>query len=403
MKILYIAFACNPYIGSEAQCGWSWPANMRKYAEVSVVTRKENQTDIERYMNEKDIHNIKVFYHDIPDCINLYYKYGKMYMAYYLLWQKTLYKFVKKLHDKYHFDYIHHVTLGDFRSISSVWKLDSKFIFGPVGGAQLTPEALKVYAKTDYKTERKRSLINSIVTVMPNYKNALNHTYLVLAANLETKETIKKRMKNPERCILLTENGVNQTQIRDLSEKTENKRIVLLWSGRMVNRKGISFLIDVLAKVKTDKDFVLKLVGDGPEKEKWEVQSRKLKLEDKIEFVGKVPYTEMQRLYSNSDIFVFPSLRETTGTVLFEAMVNGLPVVTFNQNGAALLINDECGIKVNVDQPIEDIKMEFANKLKLLIEDFGLRKKMGRAAHKRIVNNYTWSEKCKKFYDELLG
>ena len=209
-------------------------------------------------------------------------------------------------------------------------------------------------------------------------------------------------MKNPERCILLTENGVNQTQIRDLSEKTENKKIVLLWSGRMVNRKGISFLIDVLAKVKTDKDFVLKLVGDGPEKEKWEVQSRKLNLEDKIEFVGKVSYAEMQRLYLNSDIFVFPSLRETTGTVLFEAMVNGLPVVTFNQNGAALLINDECGIKVNVNQPIEDIKMEFANKLKLLIEDFGLRKTMGRAAHKRIVNNYTWSEKCKKFYDESL-
>ena len=72
MKILYIAFACNPYIGSEAQCGWSWPANMRKYADVSVVTRRENRTDIERYMNEKDIHNIKVFYHDVPDCINPY-------------------------------------------------------------------------------------------------------------------------------------------------------------------------------------------------------------------------------------------------------------------------------------------------------------------------------------------
>ena len=45
MNILYLAFACNPYTGSEAQCGWSWVVGMRKYAQVSVVTRKENEQE----------------------------------------------------------------------------------------------------------------------------------------------------------------------------------------------------------------------------------------------------------------------------------------------------------------------------------------------------------------------
>ena len=52
MKILYIAFACNPYVGSEAFCGWSWPLAMRKYCEVYVVTRKENKAGIEKYLDE---------------------------------------------------------------------------------------------------------------------------------------------------------------------------------------------------------------------------------------------------------------------------------------------------------------------------------------------------------------
>ena len=77
MKILYLAFACNPFAGSEAQCGWAWPMVMRKYAEVAVLTRKENRSDIERFLEEKAIKNIKVFYHDIPEWMNFYYKKGK--------------------------------------------------------------------------------------------------------------------------------------------------------------------------------------------------------------------------------------------------------------------------------------------------------------------------------------
>ena len=67
MKILYLAFACNPFVGSEAQCGWSWPMAMREYAAVSVLTRKENKKDIEKFLSQKKIKNINVFYCDIPD------------------------------------------------------------------------------------------------------------------------------------------------------------------------------------------------------------------------------------------------------------------------------------------------------------------------------------------------
>lgn len=402
MKILYIAFACNPYVGSEAFCGWSWPLAMRKYCEVYVVTRRENKNGIEKYLGEHKINDIKFFYYDIPDAINIYYKSGKMYMPYSVLWQNTSFGFIKKLHEKYNFDYIHQVTLGDFRLINPAWKLNCKFIFGPVGGAQLTPKSLKSYIGDDNKSEKRREWINKMIKAWPLYRKALNQAHLIFAANPETQAYLQECVDEPEKCRLLTENGVNADQIHGIPEKKEHDKVMLLWSGRMIKRKGLDFLIDVIKQVDTNRPFVLKLVGDGPEKEKLVAKVKKLGLESKVEFVGQVPYTEMQWLYQTSDIFVFPSLRETTGTVLFEAMANGLPIVTFDQNGAALLVDDSCGFRINVKQNISNIKHDFTMALKKLIDDPIKSKKMGFNAYRCVNNTYTWGKKCEKVYDKYL-
>lgn len=405
MRILYIAFACNPYVGSEAFCGWSWPLAMREHCEVYVVTRKENRVGIEKYLTEHKISDINFFYYDIPDAINMYYKSGKMYMPYSILWQKTSLRFIKKLHSTYHFDYIHQVTLGDFRIINPAWKLNSKFIFGPVGGAQLTPESLKSYIGND-KDEIKRERVNKIIKLFPSYRKALNQTDLILAANPETQDYLQQCIDKPEKCRLLTENGMNVEKSNETlkSVNCDDDKVVLLWSGRMIKRKGLSFLLDVLPLVQTQKPYILKLVGDGPEITNLKKQANVLGLNEKIKFVGKVSYEDMQLLYKSSDIFVFPSLRETTGTVLFEAMANNLPVVTFNQNGASLLVDNNCGVKVEITNDLVMIKQDFANALSRLIDNSDIRKSMGCYAKSRIIANYTWKQKCKQFYvDYLLG
>lgn len=402
MNILYIAFACNPFAGSEAQCGWSWPITMQKYANVSVVTRKENKRDIERYMAEHYMDDVNIYYYDIPEAINPYNKTGKLYMIYYLMWQATSFGFIKKLHDKFHYDYIHHVTLGDFRSISPAWRLDSKFIFGPVGGAQLTPKSLRPYTKSNQKQENRRERINKLVRFKPGYIKALNKAYLVLAANGETQSALQKYLVDSSKCKLVTENGVRQDQIRKVEKKYDKDEVVLLWSGRMINRKGLGFLLDTLQFVDTKTKYKLMLVGDGPEKTQLIKQVNINNLTEKVEFIGKVSYEEMQEIYQKSDVFVFPSLRETTGTVLFEAMVNALPVVTFNQNGAALLINDNCGIKVDITNDLDAVKHAFAMALCRIIDDSELRIDMGHCAQLHIVENYTWEKKCIRFRDDYL-
>lgn len=402
MKILYLAFACNPYAGSEAQCGWAWPMAMREFAEVYVLTRSENKDAVSKFLKENNITDIKVFYHDIPSFLNIYYKTGKLYHLYYLMWQKTAYKTIKKLSKEYNFDYIHHVTLGDFRSVGKAWKLKTKFIFGPVGGAQVTPKVFENYVKNDIKTERKRVLINKIATAFPSYKKALAKSYLVLSANKETQDYLKKKVADKSKCILLTENGVQSFQLNGIPERDSNDTVTLLWSGRMVNKKGLALLLDILQGVDTTCPYRLMLVGDGPEMPALKEQAKRLGIFDRVIFRGKVPYNEMQNIYNESDIFVFPSLRETTGTVLFEAMAKGLPVITFNQNGADMLVDESCGRKVDINQSIDELKKEFAGYIKTLIENKDLRISLGRNAYERMESRYMWRNKCESFYKQYL-
>lgn len=400
MKILYIAFACDPCAGSEAQVGWSWASAMRRNADVYVLTRNENKASLERYMHENKIDNIHIFYHDIPSWMNIYYKTGNMYHLFYLIWQKTLKSVIKDLNKIYKFDYVHHVSLGDFRSISGAWKLPTQFIFGPVGGAQLTPKVFHPYIG-NIKSEIIRKWINYLTGLNPFYRRALNGCSYVFAANRETHDFLEKRMKNKGKCLLLTENGVQSTNFRQAEKKDRNDPVVVLWAGRMVKRKGLSFLMDVLKEVETKTPFVVKLVGDGPDINTIKSRVLQLGIENRVEFVGRLPYDEMKTLYYKSDIFVFPSFRETTGTVLFEAMSAAVPIVTFNQNGADLLIDESCGIKVNIEQSLNNIINEFASSLKKLIDDPILRFEMGSAALKK-VQGYVWEEKCDMFYNTYL-
>lgn len=400
MNILYLAFACNPYTGSEAQCGWSWVIGMRKFAQVSVVTRTENRENIQRYLQEKQITDLKVYYCDIPDALNFYYKTHKAYHLYYLMWQQVAYRFVKNLHNKEHFDIVHHVTLGDFRFLGPYWKLGVKVVFGPVGGAQVTPEVFTPYVEKEKRSEKTREIINAIVARMPFYRSALNHADLVLAANKETQQFLQKYMNDPEKCELLTENGVQAEKLMGYVEKEQSEITTLLWSGRMVYRKGLSLLLDAIHLIPKEKQFQLILVGDGPERPALVKKAFALGLSDRVHFAGKVSYEAMQEFYRKADIFVFPSLRETTGTVLFEAMSNGLPIIAFNQNGAQLLIDELCGCRVRIDCSLPQILEEFAAAIVDMIDHPENRKLLGRNAYGKIVSQYVWERKCELFFEQ---
>lgn len=399
MNILYSAFACNPYKGSEAVCGWSWidaMNNVNKTDNIYVLTRYENKPYIDKYINENGKLNVEFLYCDVPQWMNLYEKFNKFYFVYYLLWQNFAYKYIKK-QKNITFDIIHHITLGDFRVIGKLWKIkNAKFIFGPVGGGQVTPKCFKKYVKKHKYSENIRVLINNIVKFNPFYIRALNHSYKIFCANQETAQFIKPVVKEKDKINILTENGV-LTKFLEQTKQNEDKKkkqtIKIMWAGRMIYRKGLKILLETLSQVQTNKDIKLYLFGSGPEEEELKIFSNNQGLKKCVVFKGNCEYKKMLEQYKDADLFVFPSIRETTGTVLFEAMANYLPIISFNQNGAKILVKENTGILIELNN-LEQVKEDFKNAIETLINNDDLRIKMGKLARKEIEENYTWEKKC---------
>lgn len=111
---------------------------------------------------------------------------------------------------------------------------------------------------------------------------------------------------------------------------------VLLYVGRIAQEKNIGQLIRAAAVAfAEDPRLVLWLVGDGPAREDYRRLSSDLGLGDRIRFFGFAPREEVGAYYAASDVFAFPSMTETQGLVVVEAMSYGLPAVVVKGGGAS--------------------------------------------------------------------
>ena len=66
MNILYIAYSCSPYNGSEDKIGWHVPVESAKTNHVWVITKEEQRPAIEHYLSKHRLENIQFLYVDIP-------------------------------------------------------------------------------------------------------------------------------------------------------------------------------------------------------------------------------------------------------------------------------------------------------------------------------------------------
>ncbi|HET9393149.1 MAG TPA: glycosyltransferase [Candidatus Rubrimentiphilum sp.] len=100
---------------------------------------------------------------------------------------------------------------------------------------------------------------------------------------------------------------------------------LLLFVGRLGREKNVEVLLDALTLTKTSARLVI--AGDGPEREALETRANELNLGGRVRFLGEVGRDELPDLYASVDAFVFPSVTETQGLVLVEALAAGTAVI----------------------------------------------------------------------------
>lgn len=401
MNILLSSYSVNPYHGSEDGIGWNWAVMLSKHFpddKIYLLTKTCNEEDTRKGIEDYALKNIELVIIDPPYWLNWYREHNSAFHhMYYILWQHLAYRWAKK--SGIRFDIIHHVTMGDFRITGQMYKIKNAYkIFGPVGGGQSTPKALKGYEKSKL-FERIRELISISRAYSPSYKRHIRGFDRVYAINKETAGIISKALGR--KCDRLFELALaDEFKALDI-RRNDNKAQRIIFVGRLINKKGLMLLLDAVDNMDKALDFTLEIFGDGPLRSEMESYIKAHSLEKKINLHGAVKHTKISDAYQNGSIFVMPSLRETSGNVLIEAMAHGLPVVALDMSICSDLKEKDCGLFINTEQSKQEIINEFSSSLERLICDSALRATLGENGYNYVNNSLSWENKFETVYGNI--
>ena len=402
MNYLISAYSLNPYKGSEDSIGWNWVLQYEKnYKEgdrIILLTKKFNEKDTRRGLKEFNIQHVELVIVDVPNALNWFReKHSAFHHMYYILWQHWAWLWVK--HSGIRFDVIHHVTMNDYRIPSELYNAKgAKVIWGPMGGAQVTPRPLKVYEKNQLVASF-REFVNKSCSWNPFYKKALRSYYKIYCINNETQKQISRIVGKD--VPLMPELALRDEYKNLPIRKEKNDILKIVFVGRLIGKKGIAFLVDALSLMPTDMDWELLIFGDGDDRALIEKQIADSGIGKNVKLMGNRPLNQIAEAYQQADVFVLPSLRETSGNVLLEAMAYAVPIVAFDTSFCRLLKEVDCGVFINTDQALEGIKEDWCKAIVTLGQDKELAKQMGLNGYKYVNSKLTWDEKYRIIVNDM--
>ncbi len=226
-------------------------------------------------------------------------------------------------------------------------------------------------------------------------------------------------------------------------KNSEGSIFKIITVSRLVPKNGIDILIRAATELKfqiPNSKFQIQILGSGSEETKLKALAKDLKIEDRVEFVGKVAQDDLPPYLSQADIFVRPSRSEGLGTAFLEAMAAGLPVIATRVGGipdflhphlpfplkptpkSSTLLGDPGkgeevplprgegqgegqgegeanGLFANVDDP-----QDLAKKIRFLMQNSQLRKQLGENGQRLVEKKYNWDHialQMKKIFETL--
>jgi phosphatidylinositol alpha-1,6-mannosyltransferase len=200
----------------------------------------------------------------------------------------------------------------------------------------------------------------------------------------------------------------NQTgaiELRQSLDVTPEHTLVLA-VGRMVPKKGFDVLLRALAEpALRSKRAVVVFVGEGDEWAEWKALGKSLGVDDRVRWVGSVPFDRISVYYNAADLLAMPSVTDPAdglNVCVLDAMSCAKPVVGSNVAGNPLAIVD--GVTGSVVP--ERSPSALAAALATLADDPDLRQRMGTAGRRRIDEELGWPAITRRYiahFEALAG
>lgn len=414
MKILVVAYACNPYHGSEHGVGWEWLKMISKHNKVDIITAHFEKDDLEKWKKNNPEGLLNVNFHYPEHRFWHYHKRSRIWLWIenspfkiimnwsYRLWQKDAYKIAHKIFKNKNIDLCHLITYVGFRFPGKFYKLDCPFVWGPIGGLENTPwhllKLLGPYGKVYYAV---RNIINNFDKKFLKHpkrafkKAALSNSVIAATSGIQKEIYQNYNVSSSVICETGPANTDSSKNI-DIIKRLKSETLRICWSGTHTDGKALPLLLDAL-NMMPNKNWHLDVLGSGPRSKEWKNKARDLGMTQLSKFHGNLKRDEALRVMRNSHLFVITSLKDLTSTVLLEALSLSIPVIAPDHCGFSDIITEDCGIKVPIHD-IEIFKQELSNSILFLQLNERRRQEMACNADIRS-SELSWGKKYEKIQD----
>lgn len=190
--------------------------------------------------------------------------------------------------------------------------------------------------------------------VMPFYlRSFLRHCDFVFAPTAGIRDYLEETCRVPAHRLGVLPTGIEERNYQIAEEEKDRIRSLYLGAApaspetplfltvsRMAREKNVEFLLESLAlfKHRFRKPFRMVLVGDGPDRLRYEKLSHELGITEETVFTGMLPNEETAAYFAAADLFLFASKTETQGIVIPEAFAGGTPVLAVRASGVEDLV-----------------------------------------------------------------
>lgn len=400
-KILVVAYACEPFKGSEQGVGWNWVLQLAIENKVSVITRANNESVIKNNIPAAVKENVMFYYYDTSSFFLKLKNRAKGLYVYYTFWQIGVLPLVKKLHREQRFDYVFQPTMGSIWMPTFIPLLKIPLIWGPLGGGECVPVPfLKVLPPKDRMIQFFRYLLKYFIFFNPFLLFSFFRAKVILVRTGNTRQFVPYWFRNKVKIIL--ETAIEEDVFKYLKNyNSERKELEIIITGRLIPIKNLLLTLKAFFRVSNAFNITLKIIGEGNLKKRIEKEIANNPSNHKMVLAGNLSRAAVLEELAKGNIYLFPSLHEGGSWSLMEAMAVGLPVVCLNWTGNAVITDDSSAVRLEVTNP-DQFCRDMTKAIEMLAQNPGLRRQIGESARKRIREKFNWEEKG-KFMETLFS
>ncbi len=261
------------------------------------------------------------------------------------------------------------------------------FVIGPISGGLPWPAG---FSQAEKQKEWYAGLRN-LYRFLPFARSTYRHAAAIIAG---ASQTYAEFASYREKLFFLLENGVSRSLCSDgLRISERNGKLKLIFVGGLVPVKACDLALRAAAPLLRNDLALFTVVGDGPERDRLERLTRSLGIDKAVSFCGWVSHDEAQQKLRQADVLVFPSVRDNSPAVVFEALAAGAVPVVVDFGGPGDTVHSEVGYKVPLTNE-SDVVSQMEKILASLAQDRELLNRLRQQGMSYARECLTWDAKA---------